>query len=287
MLLSLYGIQDELKCLETIGRGCSSYVQKAVHVPSGTPLAIKVINLYDKAKRDQLLQEINTLYFADCPSLIRFHGAFFKDSAISICLEYMDHGCLLDVVKRCGVIPENILAAVTFQILWGLAYLKYENRFHRDIKPANILVNSRGNVKLTDFGIAKEMENLQMAKTFMDTFKYMSPERMQSEPYNYKSDIWSLGIVLIECATGCYPYKERGVGLIEMVQNILEQAEPNVDPTCFSAEFREFLSHCMKKDAEQRLPADILLASPWLQNNGANDITNAVEIVRQWLISHK
>ena len=150
MLLSLYGIQDELKCLETIGRGCSSYVQKAVHVPSGTPLAIKVwvthfsadltthvqvINLYDKAKRDQLLQEINTLYFADCPrsimshfttthliifyvfySLIRFHGAFFKDSAISICLEYMDHGCLLDVVKRCGVIPENILAAVTFQV---------------------------------------------------------------------------------------------------------------------------------------------------------------------------
>jgi len=126
---------DELKCLETIGRGCSSYVQKAVHVPSGTPLAIKVINLYDKAKRDQLLQEINTLYFADCPrsimshfttthliifyvfySLIRFHGAFFKDSAISICLEYMDHGCLLDVVKRCGVIPENILAAVTFQV---------------------------------------------------------------------------------------------------------------------------------------------------------------------------
>merc|ERR1711990_648573 len=103
-------------------------------------------------------------------------------------------GSLHDVIRKHGRIPERILAHVTYQILWGLAYLKFENRFHRDIKPANILCNSRGNVKLTDFGIAREMENsIQMAKTFVGTFKYMSPERMQSEPYNYKSDIWSLG----------------------------------------------------------------------------------------------
>jgi mitogen-activated protein kinase kinase 1 len=139
-------------------------------------------------------------------------------------------------------------------------------------------------VKLTDFGIAREMDHsLQMAKTFVGTFKYMSPERMQSEPYNFKSDIWSLGIVLIECATGYYPYKERGVGQIEMVQNILETAEPNVDPTLFSAEFREFLSHCMKKNAEDRLPADILLASPWLTNNGVTNVQTSVQIVQQWL----
>ena len=84
-------------------------------------------------------------------------------------------------------------------------------------------------MKLTDFGIAREMDHsLQMAKTFVGTFKYMSPERMQSEPYNFKSDIWSLGIVLIECATGYYPYKERGVGQIEMVQNILFGRVPRI-----------------------------------------------------------
>jgi mitogen-activated protein kinase kinase 1 len=145
-------------------------------------------------------------------------------------------------------------------------------------------VNTKGQVKLTDFGIAREMENsMQMAKTFVGTFKYMSPERMQSRPYNYKSDIWSLGIVLIECATGFYPYKEKGVGQIEMVQNILETAEPNVDPALFSPEFCEFLSHCMKKNAEERLPADILLASPWLSNNGVTDIATSVQIVQKWL----
>jgi mitogen-activated protein kinase kinase 1 len=280
------GIRDDVDPADithgkTIGRGCSSYVQLCEHKSSGNLLALKVINLYDKDKRHQMMEEIKLLYYADCPSLIKFHGAFFKDSAISICLEYMDLGSLHDVINKFGKIPERVLAHVTYQILWGLAYLKYENRFHRDIKPANILANSLGQVKLTDFGIAREMESsMAMANTFVGTFKYMSPERIQSQPYNFKSDIWSLGLVLIELATTRYPYSESRAH-IEMVQTILDSPEPNVDSS-YTTEFREFLGHCLKKEASERLPADILLASPWLEQNGAINIDTATATVREW-----
>lgn len=77
---------------------------------------------------------------------------------------------------------------------------------HRDIKPDNILFNSQGFVKLTDFGITKQMDEEYLAATFVGTMPYMSPERMEGEKYGFEADIWSLGIVLYELITGSYPY---------------------------------------------------------------------------------
>ena len=85
---------------------------------------------------------------------------------------------------------------------------------HRDIKPDNILVNTQGFVKLTDFGITKQLdETSALVSTFVGTLYYMSPERMEGEKYSFEGDIWSLGIVLIELVTGSYPYIESKVFL--------------------------------------------------------------------------
>ena len=280
---------SELKVGELIGRGASSFVQRAVHQPTGIKLALKVINMFDKSKRDQLIKEIRTLYNAQCPALVSFYGAYFKDGAITIALEYMDGGSLFNVLSQLGPIPEKPLAAVTFQVLWGLGYLKHEKRVHRDIKPSNILINSLGEVKLSDFGVSAELQNsIAMCATFVGTFKYMSPERIRSEPYSYPSDVWSLGIVLIECLTAEYPYPEAGATYIEMVQTVLESPAPTL-PTGegydFSTEAREFVGQCVQKESRNRLPADVLLGSPWLVKNGAVSIDNAVKIVADWIRS--
>jgi serine/threonine protein kinase len=96
-------------------------------------------------------------------------------------------------------IPEVVLAKIAIQILCGLSYLHNNNQFHRDIKPANILLNTKGEVKLTDFGIAKELEHAnELSRTNVGTFAYMSPERILGQPYNTKSDVWSFGIVMYE-----------------------------------------------------------------------------------------
>lgn len=141
-------LYEELSIGEMIGRGSSSVVLQGVHAPTGTQLALKVINLFDRSKREQLIREICTLYDAQCPNLITFYGAFYREGAITIALEYMDGGSLANVLEQVGPIPESVLANMAFQILWGLAYLKHDKRVHRDMKPSNLLINSRGEVKV-------------------------------------------------------------------------------------------------------------------------------------------
>ena len=101
---------------------------------------------------------------------------------------------------------------------------------------------------------------------------------------SYASDIWSLGLVLIECATGQYPYPTR-TACIDMVQTILELDPPTLPYNEFSEEFHDFLRQCLQKDPNRRLPAEILLGSPWIMMNGASSFDESVENVRVWIES--
>ncbi len=276
----------DLTILGVLGRGTSSQVSLAEHT-NGTRMALKVINMYEKSKRDQIMQEIEALFDADCPTLVGFYGAFFHEGSITIALEYMDQGCLGSVLEHFGPVPERALAAITFQALWGLGYLKHAKRVHRDIKPQNILLNSNGEVKLTDFGISKELENsIGLCQTFVGTFKYMSPERIRSVPYSYASDIWSLGLVLLECVTNRYPYPECKT-YIDMVQTILESPPPIPGQNQVSPQFVEFVQCCLQKEPKDRVTVEVLLSAPWLQMNGCVNIQTCQAIVREWLASRR
>ncbi|KAH9075905.1 hypothetical protein Ae201684P_012397 [Aphanomyces euteiches] len=277
---------DELEILGLLGRGCSGTVAKAKDRRTNKFYAIKTVhNVYDKTQRDQILTEIHTLYSVRTPWLVDFHGAYFKDHALSLILQFCDRGSLDTIVRSVGSIPERILACMTFQILNGLQQLREARHFHRDIKPQNILVTSDGYVKLTDFGLARQLQGtFDMAKTFVGTFKYMSPERVQNQPYDFASDIWSLGLVLVECATGAYPYDDCH-SYIDIVQSIMESPAPALPPNDFSAEFQEFVADCMRKEPHERATADVLIYSPWLEIHEATDATRCVHAVRKWLTS--
>jgi len=282
-------LYEELEIGELIGRGSTSIVMSATHAPTNTKLALKVINLFERNKREQLIREIITLYDAQCPSLITFYGAFHREGSITIALEYMDGGSLANVLDQVGPIPEYVLASVAFQVLWGLAYLHHDKRVHRDLKPSNLLINSKGEVKVTDFGVSAELVNsIAQCGTFVGTYKYMSPERISNNPYGYMSDIWSLGVVLHECATGLYPFDSTGSkrNCIEVAQSIIDGEIPEL-PTkparLFSSQFQDFLFQCMRKNPNERLPADILLQSPWLLQNGATNPSDAINTVHQWI----
>lgn len=270
---------------DVIGRGCSGSVIRSSHRPTNTPLALKMINMYDKAKRDQIIREIHSLFDSTCPCLVTFYGAFLRDSAVVLALEYMDGGSMENVIHQLGAIPERVLGSIAYQILYALSYLKTHKWVHRDIKPPNILLNSRGEVKLSDFGIATELCNsIAMCGTFVGTFRYMSPERIQRAPYSYSSDVWSLGLVLMEAATGVYPYPKHKT-CIEMIQSVLESPPPTLSSQYFSQEFCDFLRCCLQKEPLDRASADVLLESPWLHKCEAINLESAVKNVQEWIHS--
>jgi serine/threonine protein kinase len=280
-----------LQLLDVVGRGASSYVQRAVHRPSGRTLALKVISVYDKSKREQLIKELNALFTTQCEALVGFGGAFHHEGAISVALEWMDGGSLASVLRARGPLPERALAGVGFQILHGLAYLKRQRRLHRDVKPSNVLLStSDGSVKLSDFGLAAELSNsIGMAATFVGTCKWMAPERIAHQPYGFPSDVWAAGLVLLEAATGAYPYPEART-YIEMASEICDSEAPSLPPAApdgsgapWSAGLRQLLSAALRKPPAERLPADVLLGAPWFRDCGVVDFPSAREAVRAWL----
>ncbi|KAA8530203.1 hypothetical protein F0562_004912 [Nyssa sinensis] len=258
----------EMRIFGAIGSGASSVVQRAIHIPTHRIIALKKINIFEKEKRQQLLTEIRTLCEAPCyQGLVEFHGAFYTPDSgqISIALEYMDGGSLADIIRVQRCIPESVLSSMVQKLLHGLSYLHgVRHLVHRDIKPANLLVNLKGEPKITDFGISAGLENsMAMCATFVGTVTYMSPERIRNESYSYPADIWSLGLALFECGTGDFPYTANE-GPVNLMLQILDDPSPSPSKHIFSPEFCSFIDACLQKDADARPTADQLLLHPFI-----------------------
>ncbi|XP_004865826.1 dual specificity mitogen-activated protein kinase kinase 2 isoform X1 [Heterocephalus glaber] len=197
---------DDFERISELGAGNGGVVTKVQHRPSGLIMARKLIHLEIKpAIRNQIIRELQVLHECNSPYIVGFYGAFYSDGEISICMEHMDGGSLDQVLKEAKRIPEEILGKVSIAVLRGLAYLREKHQImHRDVKPSNILVNSRGEIKLCDFGVSGQLID-SMANSFVGTRSYMSPERLQGTHYSVQSDIWSMGLSLVELSIGRYP----------------------------------------------------------------------------------
>jgi mitogen-activated protein kinase kinase 9 len=125
-----------------IGQGACSTVNVATHRRTGERFAVKMFNVYDEHQAQQLYAEILLLTSFQCDALVALKGAFHDEGSIGVIIEYMDRGSLEFMCEPDVVVNEPVLAAVAFQMLWGLGFLHYERQIHRDIKPGNALMVS-------------------------------------------------------------------------------------------------------------------------------------------------
>ncbi|KAF1798996.1 kinase-like domain-containing protein [Mucor lusitanicus] len=251
---------DDFENKRKLGEGAAGTVWQVMHKPSNLIMAKKTITVDpDPQLQRQILRELSFLKTCESPYIVSFYGAFLDDgeTTIAICMEFCEGGSLEDIYKRAskinGVIGETILANIADSVCKGLIYLHSQNVIHRDIKPSNILMTKKGQIKLCDLGVSGELIN-SMAETFTGTQYYMAPERIKGATYSVSSDIWSLGLTIIEVAQNrpaLPPPGQPHLSIFELLDFIVHQPMPNVGADR-SPECQNFVETCLIKEPEKR-----------------------------------
>jgi mitogen-activated protein kinase kinase 1 len=168
---------DDLEMIQVIGKGSGGVVQLVRHKWVGTLYALKGIQMnIQESVRKQIVQELKINQATQSPHIVLCHQSFYHNGVIYLVLEYMDRGSLADIIKQVKTILEPYLAVLCKQVLEGLLYLHHERHvIHRDIKPSNLLVNRKGEVKITDFGVSAVLaSSMGQRDTFVGTYNYMA-----------------------------------------------------------------------------------------------------------------
>ncbi|CAF2182532.1 hypothetical protein BRARA_G02315 [Brassica rapa] len=265
----------DLEKLNVLGCGNGGIVYRVRHKNTADLYALKTVNGdMDPILTRQLMREMEILRRTDSPYVVRCHGIFEKQvvGEVSILMEYMDGGTLESLR---GAVTEQRLAGFARQILKGLSYLHALKIVHRDIKPANLLLNSKDEVKIADFGVSKILvRSLDSCNSYVGTCAYMSPERFDSESSSgggsdvYAGDIWSFGLMMLELLVGHFPLLPPGQrpDWATLMCAVCFGEPPRAPEGC-SEEFRSFVECCLRKDSSKRWTASQLLAHPFLRED--------------------
>ncbi|KAH7108540.1 kinase-like domain-containing protein, partial [Auriculariales sp. MPI-PUGE-AT-0066] len=268
---------QDLKLEDELGRGNYGTVKRVLHVPTNVAMAMKEIRLeLEDSKLNAIIMELDVLHRARAPEIIDFYGAFFIESCVYYCMEFMDAGSL-DKLQAGGV-PEDVVSRIAASMCRGLKFLKDDLQIiHRDVKPTNVLVNMGGFVKLCDFGVSGQLEK-SLAKTNIGCQSYMAPERIKGESqnklgtYTVQSDVWSFGLSLIEMAVGQYPYPPETYSNVFAQLTAIVHGDPPHLPMTFSEIAHSFIDNCLEKDPLNRPTYAELLEHPFLVNERTAEI---------------
>ena len=244
-----------------IGRGSAGDVHTARDKLTDDVVAVKLVDLEEAEDEvEDIQREISYLMQCSSPFVTKYLGCWLDPGStrLAIAMEYMAGGSVADLISDAfgGPLPESACAVVCRDLLYALDYLHGEGKIHRDVKCANVLLTGAGEIRLADFGVAGTLPQTlggNKRRTFTGTPFWMAPEVIQaheSDGYNSKCDIWSLGITAMEAANGTPPYSD--LHPMRVLFFIPKNPPPRLEGASFSAEFKEFCAACLQKDPDRR-----------------------------------
>lgn len=278
---------DDLKYMKgaMIGQGSFGTVFLALHAVTAELMAVKQVempsstgNATDARKINMieaLKHEISLLRDLQHPNIVRYLGSNSDETHLNIFLEYVAGGSVATMLVNYGSLPEGLISGFVRQILQGLTFLHSKDIIHRDIKGANILVDNKGSVKISDFGISKRVEASTLLHpqaaggkrgaprvSLQGSVFWMAPEVVRQTAYTKKADIWSLGCLIVEMFTGSHPHPTltqlQAIFKIGGIGANAENARPDL-PSIASEDAKQFLHHTFEIEHEKRPSAEELM----------------------------
>ncbi|XP_070960809.1 traf2 and NCK-interacting protein kinase-like isoform X7 [Oncorhynchus clarkii lewisi] len=263
--------------VELVGNGTYGQVYKGRHVKTGQLAAIKVMDVTGD-EEEEIKAEINMLKkYSHHWNIATYYGAFVKknppgiDDQLWLVMEFCGAGSVTDLIKNTkgNSLKEEWTAYICREILRGLTHLHQHKVIHRDIKGQNVLLTENAEVKLVDFGVSAQLDRtVGRRNTFIGTPYWMAPEVIACDEnpeatYDFKSDLWSLGITAIEMAEGAPPlcdmHPMRALFLIP------RNPAPRLKSKKWSKKFQSFIESCLVKSHGQRPSTEQLLKHPFIR----------------------
>ena len=247
------------RVLGEIGSGGMAIVYKAIQEPLGRPVAIKALKpsiAVDSQFAKRFEREAHFMAALQHENILHVHDFVKEGGTMYIIMEYVQGIDLYDLLEKTPRLPIEVAAIVALQIARALDYAHFRGIIHRDIKPANIMISKQGEVKLMDFGIARDdtLADLTETGTGLGTPSYMSPEQILGDKLDFRSDIFSLGIVLYQMITGRKPFIEDDARTVMQKIRLDRYTHARKINTAIPRALERILARCMEKMPANRYP---------------------------------
>ena len=261
--------RDQYEKMKEIGRGAFGVVYIGRHIRTGELVAIKEM---DVQGADELRTEFEIMRHLNHENIVSVRDFEVGKKHARLYLEWVAGGSLAEILRHRQIDDERLLAAYMRQILEGLAYLHENNVLHRDIKPRNILVDHKGGLKLTDFGLSRHLASMHDKTKCAGTPIYMAPEVMHGR-FSVGSDIWALGATMCEMVTGQLPWSHIDPAIFGSQMALMmhiakfqgERGHHPMIPKTLSPEAVSFMETCFAPLPEDRGSCRELLRHPFLK----------------------
>ena len=265
MQIATSGItMNDFEVISVLGRGFYGKVMLCKSKATGELFAIKTVHkerLLKAGKVKTVFTERNVMMKTVHPFIVSLKFTFQTESKVYLGLEYAPGGELFHHLQNFGALPINDVRIYIAEMALALNFLHENGIIYRDIKPENILLDAQGHVKLTDFGLAKDITDEQEATTFCGTFEYMAPEIVSRLAYGPAIDWWALGILTYELLNGHSPFASDNRGILFMsIRTQAPKFPPRTDRSTI-----DFIVGLLAKDPDERLTFDQIKVHPFFK----------------------
>ncbi|GMP60134.1 hypothetical protein CsSME_00023132 [Camellia sinensis var. sinensis] len=215
----------------TIGEGTFAKVKFAQNMETGESVAVKVMvksSILKHKMVDQIKREISIMKIVRHPNIVRLHEVLASQTKIYIVLEFVTGGELFDRIVHKGRLSENESRCYFQQLIDAVAHCHSKGVYHRDLKPENLLLDSNGNLKVSDFGLsALPQQGVELLHTTCGTPNYVAPEVLCHRGYDgAAADVWSCGVILYVLMAGYLPFDDIDLPTLYQKINVAEFSCP-------------------------------------------------------------